>query len=160
GRTFRTEAAMGRLRGALLVMASMLVLGALTAASASASGPVWAYCGKAVPKNTGKYTDKSCSIESPSHGGKYELIDGIGKGKGLKGKAEGGMTLYGVVHPGEFNLRCEKASISGSYVAPNRVTGVHITMSKCEYNVNEDVACTVSTTPLSGELGWINQGKG
>ncbi len=79
---------MGRMRAAVSVLASMLVLGALTAASASASGPVWAYCGKTVPKNTGAYTDKACSIESPSHEGKWELIDGIGKGKGVQGQVD------------------------------------------------------------------------
>jgi hypothetical protein len=150
---------MGRLRGVLVVLASMLVLGALTAASASASGPVWAYCGKAVPKNTGAYTDKSCSIESPGHEGKFELLNGIGKGKGFKAKAEGAR-LDGVAPPGGFELQCPKASISGQYVAPNKVAGVHITMSKCEYNVSEGVTCTMSTTALSGELGWIDQAKG
>jgi hypothetical protein len=142
------------------MLAGVLVLGALTAAGASASGPVWAYCGKTVPKNTGLYTDKSCSIESPGLEGKYELLNGIGKGKGFKGKAEGGLRLDGVVPPGELPLQCEKASISGHYVAPNKVAGVHISVSKCEYNVSEDVTCSMTTTSLAGELGWINQAKG
>ena len=153
---------MGRMRGAFAVLASMLMLGALTAASASASGPVWAYCGKTVPKNTGAYTDKSCSIESPSHEGKYELIDGIGKGKPFKGKSEGGIRLYGVVAQGEFNMDCERGGkISGSFVAPNKVSGVVISMSRCRTNVSGDAkACGLVTVPLAGELGWIDQAKG
>jgi hypothetical protein len=151
---------MGRTRGVMGVLASILAVGALTAAGASASGPHWVYCGKAVPKNTGAYTDKACSAESPTHEGKYELLDGIGKGKGFKGKTEGGFVLHGVVPPGEIPLQCEKASISGSYVAPNNLANVHIIMSKCEYNIHEDVACSMTSTPLSGELGWINQAKG
>jgi hypothetical protein len=149
------------MRAAVLVLASMLVLGALTAASASASGPVWAYCGKTVPRNTGAYTDKACSIESPSHEGKWELIDGIGKGKGFKGKLPfGDFRIDGMIPPGELNLKCKKASISGHPVAPNKVAGVHISGSKCEYNISATDTCSFSTTSLSGELGWLSQGKG
>jgi hypothetical protein len=147
-------------RAAIPALLSVIALVAMSAGSASASGPVWAYCGKAVPKKTGTYTDKACSVESPGHEGKYELLNGIGKGKGFKGKTEGGFVLHGVVPQGEIPLQCEKASISGSYVAPDKVAGVHINLSKCEYNVHEDVACSMSSTPLSGELGWINQAKG
>jgi hypothetical protein len=151
---------MGRLRGVLVVLASMLVLGALAAAGASASGPHWVYCGKAVPKNTGAYTDKACSVESPGHEGKYELLDGIGKGKGFKGKAESDPFLRGMIPPGEIWVRCDKASIAGRYVAPNKVARVHLTMSKCRYNISTTSTCAFSTTAMSGELGWINQAKG
>ena len=140
----------------------ILALGGGIPAGASASGPVWAYCGKTVPKNTGAYTEKSCSIESPSHEGKYELIDGIGKGKPFKGKAEGEIRLYGVVAEGEFNMECGRGGkIAGRFVAPNKVAGVVISMSKCATNISEESnSCGLVTAPLTGELGWIDQAKG
>jgi hypothetical protein len=148
-------------RATIAVLASVLALAALTAGSASASGPVWASCGKTVPKNTGAYTDKACSVESPGHEGKYEVLDGIGKGKGFKGKMLFGGTLYGVAPPGEFNLKCKKGTISGVYVAPDKVAGVHINWSKCKTNISsERKTCVLSTQPLSGRLGWIDQAEG
>ena len=65
-----------------------------------------------------------------------------------------------MITPGEVNLKCKKASISGHPVAPNKVAGVHISGSKCEYNISATDTCSFSTTSLSGELGWINQAKG
>jgi hypothetical protein len=152
---------MGRTRGAVVaVLASLLVLGALTAASASASGPVWAYCGKTVPKNTGAYTDKACSIESPSHEGKWELIDGIGKGKGFKGTGES-VEFRQVNEKYTFEIFCEKDKVSGRVLAPDNVAGVVISMSHCRTSpFDAEKGCAVSTVPLSGHLGWIDQAKG
>jgi hypothetical protein len=47
--------------------------------------PTWKACVKAEPKNTGNYSDKSCTV-SAGGTGKYELAEGIGKGKGFKGR--------------------------------------------------------------------------
>jgi hypothetical protein len=152
---------MRRLSGAVAI-AGVLAIAALTAAaSAPASGPVWAYCGKAIPKTVGAYTDKACSVESPSHEGKYELTDGIGKGKGFKGKV-GGNELHGVNDPsGEFNMSCLRGSISGHFVAPDKLAGVVISLSKCETNVSDErKTCGLVTEPLSGELGWLDEAKG
>src|SRR4051794_19512929 len=119
---------MRRMRAAL-VATVVLALGALSTASASASGPVWAYCGKAVPKNTGKYTDKACSMESATNEGKYEVLDGIGKGKAFKGSSES-LEFRQVNEKYTFLFKCEKNKISGHVLAPDKVAGVVITMSK------------------------------
>lgn len=138
----------------------MLALGALSAAGASASGPVWAYCGKAVPKNMGAYTDKACSIGSPGQEGKYELLDGIGKGKAFKGTGES-VEFRQVNEKYTFEIFCEKDKISGRALAPDKVAGVVISMSHCRTSpYDAEKGCAVRTVPLSGHLGWIDQAKG
>jgi hypothetical protein len=150
---------------AALMLLVALVVGMLAAssASASASGPVWAYCAKAAPKNTGAYSDKSCTTAAAGHTGKYELPDGIGNGKPFKGRSEG-FSIHGVVPPGEFNTFCEQhnhETVSGRFVAPNKVADVVISGSDCRTNISEPAkTCTFDTAPLSGELGWIDQAKG
>lgn len=151
-----------RATGIGLAVLGVLALGAVIPAGASASGPVWAYCAKAIPKHTGAYADKSCSTAATGHEGGFELVDGIGKGKPFKGKAEGEIRLYGVVAEGEFNMECGRgAKIAGRFVAPNKVSGVVISTSKCRTNISEEAkACGLVTVPLAGELGWIDQAKG
>ena len=152
-------------RGALGVLAAAVSLVALSTASASASAPVWAYCAKAAPKNTGAYADKACASGSPTHEGKYELVDGIGKGKPFKGKirvAEGGNAkLWGTAPTGELNVECRERAFSGHYLAPDKVAGVVLSLKKCQTNISEETkSCVVQTVPLSGELGWIDQADG
>jgi hypothetical protein len=152
---------MRRLGMAGIGVVALLALGAMAPAGASASGPVWAYCAKALPKNTGAYTDNACTTEAAAHDGKYELLDGIGKGKGFKGKTSELFKIYGVVPPGEFKMECRTGKISGNAVAPNKVTDVVISLSKCRTNISDEVkTCTLVTAPLAGELGWIDQAKG
>jgi hypothetical protein len=141
---------------------AVLALGAVAPAGASASGPVWAYCAKALPKNTGAFTDKACSTEAGTHDGKYELLDGIGKGKGFKGKSTSEARFsWNVPGKGEFDLECSKLSVSGRPVAPNKVAGVVIAFSKCRTNISElERSCVAQTVPLAGELGWIDQETG
>jgi hypothetical protein len=148
------------MRTAVAALAGALVLVALTAASASASGPVWVSCSKAVPKNSGAFTDKACSMESPSHEGSYELVEGIGKGKPFKGTAED-VEFEQLNEKFDFIIRCTKDKISGRYVAPDKVAGVVISMKRCMVQP-EDVekGCEVHTAPLTGRLGWIDQAKG
>ncbi|MGO9489372.1 MAG: hypothetical protein ACLQBB_10140 [Solirubrobacteraceae bacterium] len=132
-------------------------------APAGAAGPVWAYCAKASPKDTGAFSDKTCATAAAGHEGKYELVDGIGKGKPFKGSAGspfGGITIHGVVPPGEFNMYCNSGRITGRPVAPNRVAGLVISLSKCHTNISPEVkTCVFVSAPLSGELGWIDQAK-
>jgi len=76
----------------LSVMACLL-LGAALSAAASAAEPALYECHKTV-KNAEKkyeagYNDKLCSEKNPTHEGKYELQEGIGKGKKFKGKGGG-----------------------------------------------------------------------
>ena len=139
-----------------------LALLAITAGTAAAASPGWAYCAKAVPKNKGNYTDSSCSVpSSPAGTGKYELAAGVGKGRGFKGK--GGTMIWHMVIPGkgDFQISCASFKDSGEVAAPNKVFNVVFTFSKCK---NLLTVCssgakleTVSTERLSGELGWISK---
>ena len=152
---------MGRIRGAVAVLASMLVLGALTAASASASGPDWAYCGKRSRRTRGPTRTRPARSNRRGTKASTNCSTGSAKAKGSRARpAFGDPILRAMITPGEVNLKCDKASISGHPVAPNKVAGVHITKSKCEYNISATDACSFSTTSLSGKLGWMNQGKG
>jgi hypothetical protein len=145
---------------AAVTLLIVLAIGCLAAAGASAAGPVWAYCAKASPKNTGGFSEKSCTTVAAGHAGGFELLDGIGHGKAFKGKGAAVRLLLSVPHKYEFNLRCNKTAISGRFVAPNRVAGVQMSMSKCETNVSPvEKSCVIHFTPLAGELGWIDQEK-
>ena len=151
---------------AVLALPVALVVGMLAASGASASGPVWAYCAKATPKNTGVYSDKACTTAAPGHTGKYELLNGIGKGKAFKGTngLNGGVDFLWQV-PGIVTIAvgCQESKISGRFLAPNRLADVVITMAKCgaaPFMEQKTETCSASTQPLSGELGWIDQAKG
>jgi hypothetical protein len=138
-----------------------LALGVMAPAGASASGPVWAYCTKALPKNTGAFTGKSCSAEAATHEGKYELLDGIGKGKAFKGgtKQEVRMLWNDRGH-GEFTLECHRVVVTGTPQAPNRIAHVAMSFSHCRTNASEETkTCTAQIGPLAGELGWITPGE-
>jgi len=141
-------------------VSAIAVCGAL-AAAALAAPPAWHYCGKTVPKNTGNYSDKACSLGSEPGQGKYEIFEGVGKGKGFKGKVTGDINnavQVTIPHKAELHVECGKSSISGHPVAPRGVAGVRITFSKCELLGG---SCgTISTEALSGELGWLDQGTG
>jgi hypothetical protein len=138
-----------------------LALLAITAGTATAASPGWAYCAKAVPKNTGNYTDSSCSMHSsPAGTGKYELAAGVGKA-GFKGK--GGETVWHMVIAGKGDPKIECASFkdSGKVASPNEVFDVVFTFSKCK-SLGSPCSSgakieTVTTEPLSGELGWISK---
>ncbi len=151
---------MRRATALVTAVVAVLVAGAALAGGASAAPPAWHYCGKAVPKNTGSYSDKACSVSSEPGHGKYELFEGVGKGKSFKGKDAPAPRALLIVIPGkaELHVECAKASISGRPIAPSGVAGVRITFSKCELL---DAPCgTISTEALSGELGWLDRETG
>jgi hypothetical protein len=145
-----------------VAVVATLALGFSAPAGASALGPVWASCAKALPKDTGAFTDKSCTTEAGAHDGKYELLDGIGKGKAFKGKAGSEARFdWNVPGKGEFDLECSDSKVSGRQVAPNKVADVVISFSKCRTNLSEfEKSCVAQTVPLSGELGWIDSEAG
>jgi len=157
---------MGRSGMAAVSLFVALVVGMPAASAASASPPVWAYCAKASPKNTGAYSDKACASAAVGHNGPYELLNGIGKGKPFKGinGLNGGVDFHWQV-PAlvTINVSCQQSKISGRFLAPNMLAGVVISMAKCTaqpFMEQKTETCSVSTQPLSGELGWIDQGKG
>jgi hypothetical protein len=153
-------------RAGLLAVAAAAVSLCGFSSVASAAPPAWHYCAKATPKNTGSYSDKSCSLASEPGKGSYELFAGVGKGKAFKGKGGSGRQIL-IVIPGkaELHLECAKSALTGHPVAPSGVKGVVITYSKCTMlgapcKSEGSPKGTVHTETLSGELGWLNKVKG
>ena len=148
------------MRRVLAVLVGVFLLGAAASASASASGPVWVACTKASVKNTGAFTDKACSSESPGHEGKYELVEGIGKGKPFKGTAAS-VEFEQLNEKFDFRINCNLNKIAGRYVAPDKVAGVAISMKHCTVQPEDtEKGCQVHTSALTGRLGWIDESKG
>jgi hypothetical protein len=70
---------MKRIRIVGLCLIAVFALSAVAASAASAAPPEFFTCVKAVPKNTGNYTDKECSVKaSPAGTGKYERASAVG----------------------------------------------------------------------------------
>jgi hypothetical protein len=114
-----------------LTLVAVFAFAAMTAAGASASKPQWKFCQKAAVKGTGEFSDKACSI-SAGGTGNYNLVAGIGKGKGFKGKG-GEATLHNVI-PGKGDIKviCASFKDSGSVAAPSGVFNVKAEFKKCK----------------------------
>jgi len=156
---------MKRMRILGLALVAVFALAAVAASGASAA-PTWNACVKAEPKNTGKYTDKLCSTESAGgNTGKYNLVAGIGKGKGFKTKG-GAAELVVVVPPtgkgpfgkgAELKVQCSSFKGSGSIGMPNTVSKVTdefkgctvLGAAPCQSGTKKGV---IKTNSLSGEL--------
>jgi hypothetical protein len=139
----------------------MFALAAVMAAGASAVKPTWKFCQKAAVKNTGEFSDKLCSV--PAGGtGKYNLVAGIGKGKGFKGKG-GHATLHNVIPgKGDITVECESFKDSGSVVAPSGVDNVKSEFKKCKSlgfpcKTEGGKKEVITTKTLAGELGWLDK---
>src|SRR3954453_18053267 len=120
---------MGRMRVLGLVLVAVCALAGIVASGASAA-PEWKGCVKTEPKNTGKYTDKLCTVESSTSEGKYELVPSVGKGKGFKGK--GGATIlhtknprnpeqHGIPGPEDVEIKCTGVKYEGKLALPNLI---------------------------------------
>jgi len=114
---------------------AVLMLAASTAGSASATVPTWFECHKAAKSGktfTGRYDGKHCEEASEVEGsGRYELLEGVGKGKAFKGK--GGNAVLHVTTPlGSDTVQCTSSTDSGTPALPNRETGVAIVYKGCE----------------------------
>jgi hypothetical protein len=165
---------MNRMRMVGLALAAIFALAALMAASASASTPTWKFCEKTSKneekKYTATYTDKLCSVEATPEqveegkANKYELAEGIGKGKGFKGK--GGEAILHNVIPGKGDIKVECASFkdAGAVVAPSGVANVKSTFKKCK---SLGAPCktpggkkeVITTNDLAGQLGYLTPAK-
>jgi hypothetical protein len=143
-----------------LALAAVFAFAAFTASSALASKPLWKVCVKS-EKGKGEFSDKLCSVGAGGTGS-YNLVAGIGKGKGFKGK--GGLAILHNVIPGKGDIKVECASFkdSGSVVAPSGVFNVKSTFSKCK---SLEAPCkteggkkeTITTEKLAGSLGYLNK---
>jgi len=151
---------MKRMRILGLALVAVFAFAALTAGAASAK-PTWKACVKTEPANTGNYSDKLCTTKVGGTG-KYELVVGIGKGKGFKGKG-GEASLHNVIPgKGDIKVTCGSFKDSGSVVAPSGVNKVVAVFKKCK---SLGAPCkteggkkeTIETKSLAGELGYMDK---
>jgi len=153
-----------RILGVALVAVFAVV--AFTANSAMAN-PSWKACVHSEPSNTGAFSDKLCTI--PAGGtGKYNLVEGVGKGKKFKGKALGVSILHNVIPgKGDIKVECAKSKDEGQVADVGGVGkefAVKATFSKCK---SLGAPCkneggkkeTIVTETLAGNLGWLNKSK-
>lgn len=154
-----------------LCVAAVLALCGLLAASAGAETlptPVWASCAKASPKNTGKYKNKTCTEKEEAGKGAYEIVAGVGKEKGFKGKTVKGSSVALIVKfwEGIDKIECASGKDSGTPVAPNLEEKVTASFSKC--TVFKTNVCTspgakkgeIKVSDMKGVLEWVEERKG
>jgi hypothetical protein len=150
-----------RILGVALVAVFAVV--AFTATSAMAN-PSWKACVKS-EKGKGEFSDKLCSI-SAGGTGKYNLVEGVGKGKAFKGKG-GKATLHNVI-PGKGDIKVECASFKDAGKVADAggkglEFGVTATFSKCKSlggapcKTEGGKKETITTNVLAGNLGWLNK---
>jgi hypothetical protein len=148
-----------------LALVAVFAFAAISVASASAgTAPALFECAKAAKEGKtylGHHDSKTCSDAYMATGGKYELKEGIGKGKAFKSSGSTA-TLHTVDPAGEVDIPvvCSSFKGSGQYVNPTTVTKVITTFSKCKaesapcQNVKKE---TIETKSLAGKFGWINK---
>jgi hypothetical protein len=153
----------GKLFGvSMACLVAVVALCAVAAAGASAAEPALFECAKA-PKVgkffTGGFNNKTCSEANPEHKGKYELQEGIGKGKVFKGKAKGANLEV----KGLGGVACTSNSDTGKFTGPKTGAGIVVTFKGCELNHHQcesgATLGTIVTNPLKGEVGYIEGGK-
>jgi hypothetical protein len=157
---------MKRISMVALCVAALFAFAATSAmADETDSGytPTFKVCVKAVPKNTGNYTDKACSIKSsPAGTGKYELAPWTSaKKKGFKSKS-GPSTLYSYIPKVGIagTVTCAKDKGEGELTGKDDATAV-VTFEKC---TSSGFKCTsagqkagnIKTNTLELELVWLN----
>jgi hypothetical protein len=108
---------------------------ASTAGSASATVPTWFECLKAEKSGrtyTGRYDGKLCEQAGEVQAnGKYELSEGIGKGKGFKGKG-GQAVLHATTSLGDATVECTSSGDTGKPALPNLETNVVVIYKGCK----------------------------
>jgi hypothetical protein len=166
---------MKRMRILGLALVAVFALAAVVVSSASAS-PAYFECKKGAKnlegKYTGLYTNKLCSEESGTHEGKYELQEGLAKGKSFKTKGGAG-TLFVVIPPGAsekfpggatVEVKCTSAKGGGHPELPNKEStvvsvfkGCTALTAPCQSGTKKGV---IETNKLAGELVDIEGGSG
>jgi hypothetical protein len=146
-------------------MVAVFALAGIVASGATAA-PEWKGCVKTEPKNTGRYTDSLCTLESPTGEGKYEIAPSIGKGKGFKVKG-GATTLHVIVpssEPPHVEIKCTSVKGNGTLALPNLIKevvlefkGCKVFAAPCQSGSKKGV---IVTNSLAGEMIDIEGGSG
>lgn len=128
---------------------------AIAGSAAAVSPPEFVECVKA--HESGAFTDKGCTLESPSHTGKYEAVPAA-SGRTVSFKLEGWWTFV----TGENEVHCTKGKAAGQLAGAQTLSSVVYTLTHCvDYT---GVSChapgaeagIIRTSPLEGELGVID----
>lgn len=159
---------MKSVRVLILGLATAAVVFGISVASASAGLPALYECAKASKVNgkyTGRFSEKKCSKEASAKEieegkkNKYELKEGIGKGKAFKGKGSAGnLEVEGV---GE--VQCSASVDTGKFNSPKTADEVKVTFTgcvtlghKCESAGAKEGE--IKTNTLEGEVGYLAGG--
>ena len=152
-------------------VALLAAFAAVSVASAAAAEPALYECAKvaknAQKKYEGHYTGKHCgasekATEKQIEEGKvnkYELKEGIGKGKAFKGKGKGANLEVKTVG----GIACTSSSDTGKFSSPTTGSDIVATFKGCEFNGDKcqsgSTAGEIITNPLKGVVGYLS-GKG
>ncbi len=143
--------------GALALVATVAVLGAVTS-SASAALPELGRCVPS-PTKTGKYVGSQCLKLANGRGG-YEWLAGPGAQPKFEGFTESEVPLETT---GKKKVVCSAASFEGEYTGPKTET-VTVDFIGCTYTATNQPCGTGPTketefeSKLEGELGYIEGG--
>jgi hypothetical protein len=140
-----------------LIAAGLVTVTAASCSAAAVAEPAYYECNK-VAEGSGKYSNTKCSVLAEEGKGKYELEEGIGKGKAFKGSG-GKLTWHNPSIGGVFE--CKTAKDSGKVTSPTEVAKVVITFVSCvslgkKCTTTGQVAGTIKTAALHGTLGYIS----
>jgi hypothetical protein len=143
-------------------VALMAVFAAISVASASAAEPALYECAK-LKKNSktkkyeGKY-EKGCEKTNAKGEGKYEIKEGIGKGKAFKGKSKGSNLEV----RGFGGITCTSSTDTGKFTSPTTGDDIVATFKGCQFNGKKcesgATAGEIVTNKLSGGVGYLEKG--
>jgi hypothetical protein len=149
-------------------LAIVAALMSVATTSATAAGPTIYECGKATKvgkKYTGRYIEKKCTTEATTKEmeegktNRYELKEGIRKGRPFKGKGAG--ANFDVTGIG--GMACTKSSDTGKFTSATTAGDVVIMLKDCEFVGKKcesgATAGEVVTDPLAAGFGYL-KGKG
>jgi hypothetical protein len=143
----------------------VLALAAAGGANASTTVPKWFVCAKAAKSGsvyTGDYGSKTCTEASKESTGKYELVEGLGKGKALKGKS-GRAVLDAKTLTGDETIECSSSKSIATPSLPNLETDVSITYKHCMAPSGKACSSTgahsgeITLAGLQGKLGYVEE---
>lgn len=156
---------MKRIRIVGLCLAAVSAIAGVLATSAFAGGtPTWFECAK-VAKGSGIYKNKTCTEAAEPGKGKYELKQGAGGGKQIKGKSSGPVALRVKTWLPEQRVECKSAKTeSGVALAPNLEKAVKVAYTGCVFAQWKCASLEpagkpgeIKTKSLTGELGYVKE---
>jgi hypothetical protein len=153
---------MTRVRLVGLVLVAIFVIGASTAAGASAQAPEYGRCEKAAKVGktyNGGFTNSGCTKKSETKTGKYEWHPGVLKAKQT---SKGGKGI--LEEAGRYSVGCESEESTGEYNGTKGVKHLIVKFKKCEA---PGLVCTseghekgeLETRSLEGRVVWENESK-